>query len=154
MISPEILRRYPFFANLDDASLKAIAMISEEVPFKKDDLIYATGQANHSLYFLTDGAAESFLVITDPNNDKYRKEYYLDDLDLGEVFGISAMVEPAVHTTTARASKAGKLVRIDGDALLKLFEKDHVLGCTMMKEMIAELLYRLQQDRIQLAAAR
>jgi CRP/FNR family transcriptional regulator len=154
MISPEILRRNPFFANLADADLKAIAMISEEVPFAQGETIYATGQPNHALYFLTDGAAESFLVITDPNNDKYRKEYYLDDLDLGEVFGISAMVEPAVHTTTARASKAGKLVRIDGVALMKLFEKNYELGCTMMREMIAQLLYRLQQDRVQLAAMR
>jgi CRP-like cAMP-binding protein len=154
MISPEILRRYPFFANLDDASLKAIAMISEEAPFEKGETIYASGQPNHSLYFLTDGAAETVLEITDPNNEKYRKEYYLDDLDLGEVFGISAMVEPSIHSTTVRASKAGKLVRIDGGALMKLFEKNHDLGCVMFKEMIAQLLYRLQQDRIQLAAMR
>jgi CRP/FNR family transcriptional regulator, dissimilatory nitrate respiration regulator len=154
MISPEILRRNPFFANLADADLKAIAMISEEAPFAKGETIYATGQPNHSLYFLTDGAAESFLVITDPNNEKYHKEYYLDDLDLGEVFGISAMVDPAIHTTTARASKAGKLVRIDGPALTKLFDNDPKLGNTMLKEMIAQLLYRLQQDRIQLAAMR
>jgi CRP-like cAMP-binding protein len=154
MISPEILRRYPFFANLDDASLKAIAMISEEVPFEKGEQLYATGQPNQKLYFLTDGAAESFLVIDDPQNEKYHKEYYLDDLDLGEVFGISAMVEPATHTTTARTSKAGKLVRIDGPKLEKLFDENPKFGNILMKAMIAQLLYRLQQDRIQLAAMR
>jgi hypothetical protein len=30
MISPEILRRYPFFSSVKDDSLKKIAMISEE----------------------------------------------------------------------------------------------------------------------------
>jgi hypothetical protein len=31
MISLELLRRYPFFAGLDEAELKAIAMIADEV---------------------------------------------------------------------------------------------------------------------------
>ena len=30
MISPEILRRYPYFAGIDDASLRQLAMIAEE----------------------------------------------------------------------------------------------------------------------------
>jgi CRP-like cAMP-binding protein len=154
MISPEILRRYPFFSGLDDAGLKAVAMISEEVCFEKGETIYATGQPNTALFMLTEGNVETYLVIDDPNNPAYHKEYYLDDLDLGEVFGISAMVEPKVHTTTARASKAGKLIRIDGNALEDLFDCNCGIGYVLMKEMAATLLYRLQQDRIQLAAAR
>ena len=32
MISPEILRRYPYFAGIDDAVLRQLAMIAEEKP--------------------------------------------------------------------------------------------------------------------------
>ncbi len=40
MISPELLRRYPFFGFLGDAQLKAIAMIAEESTYEKDQPIF------------------------------------------------------------------------------------------------------------------
>ncbi|HEX9012723.1 MAG TPA: cyclic nucleotide-binding domain-containing protein [Anaerolineaceae bacterium] len=152
MISPEILRRYPFFREMDDAALKAIAMISEEVCFEKGDVVYESGQPNRSVFLLTDGGVETFLEVDDPNNPANHKEYYLDDLELGEVFGISAMVELKVHTTTARANRKSKLVRIDGAGLENLCELNPRLGYLLMKEMSNTLLNRLHQDRIQLAA--
>ncbi len=154
MISPEILRRYPFFAGLEDADLKAIAMISEEISFEKGETIYETGKPNNALLLLTEGNVETYLVIDDPNNRANRKEFFLDDVEIGEVFAISAMAEPKVHTTTARASKSAKLIRIDAAALEKLFDSNCRLGYVLLKEMAATLLYRLQQDRIQLAACR
>lgn len=154
MISPEILRRYPFFSGLDDAALKAIAMISEEVFFANGDTIYETGEPNSSIYILEEGCIESYLVVEDPNNSTYHKEYYLDDLDLGEVFGISALVEPKIHTTTARGSRDGRFVRISGAGIESLCELNPRLGYILMRAMADQLLYRLQQDRIQLAACR
>ena len=44
MISPEMLRRYPFFADMDDTSLKAIAMITEEIPLKAGEILFHSGQ--------------------------------------------------------------------------------------------------------------
>lgn len=152
MISPEILRRYPFFKNLSDSNLKAVAQISEEVSFKRGDLIYETGKPNEAVLLLETGCIESFLVIENPNNHPARKEYYLDDIDPGEVFGISAMVDGKIHTTTAWASRDGKLVRIDATRLEALCEADPQFGYGVMKEMADALLNRLQQDRVQLAA--
>ena len=154
MISPEILRRYPFFSELDDPALKAIAMIAEEVAFGKGDVIYETGQPNPYVYLLEEGCIESYLVVEDPNSAANRKEFYLDDIDLGEVFGISALVEPKVHTTSAVASRAGKLVRISAPGLESLGELNPRLGYVLMRAMAGSLLSRLHQDRIQLAAAR
>ncbi|HEY3344940.1 MAG TPA: cyclic nucleotide-binding domain-containing protein [Anaerolineaceae bacterium] len=154
MISPEILRRYPFFSSFDDAALKAVAMISEEVCFTKGETVYETGRPNSAVLLLEEGSIESYLVVEDPNNPHNRREFYLDDLDTGEVFGISAMVETKIHTTTARAGKPCKLVRIDAAALEKLCAANPQFGYTLMKEMAGVLLSRLHQDRIQLAAAR
>ncbi len=154
MISPEILRRYPLFSELDDAALKAIAMISDEVSFAKGDTIYETGKPNSYVYLLEEGCIESYLVVEDPNNKAYHKEYYLDDIDLGEVFGVSALIEPKMHTTTARGSRGGKFVRISGVGLESLSELNPRLGYILMRAMAGHLLYRLEQDRIQLAACR
>ena len=153
MISPEILRRYPFFGGLDDTALKEVAMISEEVKFAQGDTIYETGQPNSNILFLEEGCIESYLVIEDHDNPHKRQEYYLDDYDPGEAFGISAVLEPRIHTTTARARQRGKLIRIDADGLCKLFETNPRLGYIMMQEMSSILLHRLHQNRIQLVAA-
>ncbi len=152
MISPEVLRRYPFFSRFSDTALKSVAMISEEVAFKQGEVIYEAGQPNAAVLLLETGCIESFLIVHDPNRPGVHKEYYLDDLDPGEVFGISAMVEEKVHTTTAQASRDGKLVRIDAAKLEALCETDPKFGVMLMKEMADTLLKRLQQDRIQLAA--
>jgi CRP/FNR family transcriptional regulator, cyclic AMP receptor protein len=154
MISPEILRRYPFFSGLDDAALKAVAMISDEVCFNKGETIYSSGQPNAAILLMEEGAIETYLVVDDPNNRANTKEFFLDDIDTGEVFGISALVEPKLHTTTARATKTGKLVRIDGASLEKLCQANPQFGYILMREMANTLLARLHQDRIQLAACR
>ncbi len=39
MISPELLRRYPFFGSLTDDQLKAIAMIAKEKTYTKDTIL-------------------------------------------------------------------------------------------------------------------
>jgi CRP-like cAMP-binding protein len=152
MISPEVLRRYPFFSRFSDTALKSVAMISEEVAFKQGEVIYESGQPNAAVLLLETGCIESFLIVHDPNRPGVHKEYYLDDLDPGEVFGISAMMEEKVHTTTAQASRDGKLVRIDAAGLEVLCEADPSFGYMIIKEMSDTLLKRLQQDRIQLAA--
>ncbi len=153
MISPEVLRRYPFFSNLDDSALKEIAMISEEVKFSPGETIYKTGQPNPAILFLEEGCIESYLVIENLEQQAHYKEYYLDDFDPGEAFGISAIIEPKIHTTTARARRRGKLIRIDADRLSKLFEADPRLRYVLLREMTSTLLNRLHQNRIQLAAA-
>ncbi len=152
MISPELLRRYPFFSKFSATALKSVAMISEEVVFKQGEVIYESGQPNAAVLLLETGCIESFLIVKDPNRPEVHKEYYLDDLDPGEVFGISAMMEEKVHTTTAQASREGKLVRIDAAKLDALCQEDPAFGYMLMKEMAETLLKRLQQDRIQLAA--
>jgi hypothetical protein len=43
MISPELLRRYPFFGLLTEAQLKAIAMIAQETNFTDGTQIFKEG---------------------------------------------------------------------------------------------------------------
>ena len=45
MISPEILRRYPFFGFMTDAELKAVAMIAEEVSYKEGETLLGKREA-------------------------------------------------------------------------------------------------------------
>ena len=154
MISPELLRRYPFFADMDDAALKAIAMITEEVPIKAGETLYQSGEFDRALCFLEDGVVETFLVIKDNNDPTFIKEYYLNDMNPGEVFSLNALMEPKLHSITARASRSGKILRIAGAQLSQLCAADSRLGYQVMKQLAKTALERLQDTRVQLAAAR
>ena len=44
MVSPELLRRYPFFGFLDATQLKAMAMIAEEVEPQTGEDLFETDQ--------------------------------------------------------------------------------------------------------------
>ena len=154
MISPEMLRRHPFFADLDDASIKAIAMITEEIPLKAGEILFRSGQPSQALYLLVEGDIETSLVITDNNDPTFLKEFYLDDYNPGEMFGLSALIEPNIHSISTRVSRAGKMLRIDGAKLNQLCSSDTRLGYQVMKQLARTALERLYHTRVQLAAAR
>ena len=58
MISPEQLRRYPFFGGLMAEELASIAMIAEEVSFPDGAIIFRDGDLATKLYVLASGAVD------------------------------------------------------------------------------------------------
>jgi CRP/FNR family cyclic AMP-dependent transcriptional regulator len=154
MISPEMLRRYPFFADIDDTHIKAIAMITDVIPLKAGEILFHSGQPSEALFLLVDGVIETSLVITDTNDPTFKKEFYLDDYNPGEVFGLSALSEPNTHSITTRVSRPGKMLRIDGARLNQLCLSDCHMGYQVMKQLYKTALERLHHVRVQLAASR
>ena len=58
MISPEFLRRYPFFGGLTEAQLSGIALIADEVGFTKGTVIGEGGRPSTKFYLLTEGSVD------------------------------------------------------------------------------------------------
>ena len=52
MVSPEVLRRYPFFGTFSDGQIKAMAMIAEEETIGKGTVICEEGQPAKAFYLL------------------------------------------------------------------------------------------------------
>jgi len=154
MVSPEMLRRYPFFADMEDAWIKAIAMISEEVSIKPGDMLYETGTPSQKLFLLMEGCVEIYLVIKDSSDPTFHKEFYVDDINPGEVFGLSSLGETHNHSSSTRVSRAGKVLRTDASRLSELCDADPLLGYKLMKQFAKTALERLELTRVLLAAAR
>ncbi|MBL8152599.1 MAG: Crp/Fnr family transcriptional regulator [Anaerolineae bacterium] len=154
MISPELLRRYPFFGFLDDTQLKAVAMIAEEIAVETGELILEAGQPAEALYFLLDGSTELCTIVTDQVRPESRKEFYISDVNPGEILGISALVEPYRYTGTARARGPCRIIKIEAFPLRELCAKDLKLAYGLMRETAKAAMERLHDTRVQLAAAR
>jgi CRP-like cAMP-binding protein len=158
MISPELLRRYPFFGHLDDSQLKSIAMISELESFDQGQIIIHEGKPAGALYLLVDGSIDIFYAIDkqyqpDLNKPDLHREFPVGEVNPGEPFGISALSEPPVYTATSRAVTSCRVIKIEAGPLQSLFEADCHLAYVLMRQMFKAAIERLHATRIQLAAA-
>lgn len=153
MISPELLRRYPFFGLLNEDQLYAIAMISDEVDIEAGAILFEECKPAEALYLLVEGGVDLYYKSEEEYHPKTRKEFLVGEINPGEIFSLSAMIEPYVLSASARASKASKLVKIDAVELRKLCQEDPQMGYAVMQQIAKALMERLAYTRVQLAAA-
>jgi CRP-like cAMP-binding protein len=153
MVSPEILRRYPFFGSLSDAQIKAIAMIADEEIIARGSVICEEGQPAKALYLLIDGGVSLFYKSEEEFNPSSRKDFLVGEINPGEVFAISVFVEPYKYTSTVKAEQDCRVIKFDAAELNKVIEKDPRLYCVLMRETAKAAMERLAYARVQLAAA-
>ncbi|MBM4424545.1 MAG: cyclic nucleotide-binding domain-containing protein [Chloroflexi bacterium] len=154
MVSPELLRRYPFFGFLDDTELKAVAMIAEEISCGEGDTVFAADTPADALYLLEEGCIDLFYVVVDRNGSNHAKEFFISELNIGDMFGMSALIEPYQYTAAARATCPSRVIRIAGAGLRALCEVDTRLAYGLMRQTAKTAIERLHDTRVQLAAAR
>jgi CRP-like cAMP-binding protein len=149
MVSTDLLRRYQFFALLDETQRKGIAAITEEVAIEQGTTIFEEGQDARALYVLMHGSVDLYLTGgKDPN-----KPLWVGQINPGEPFGISALIEPHVLTASARATVPSRALRIDGAILRAMCEIDPRLGHILARQVAKAAMERLHYAHVQLAAA-
>jgi CRP-like cAMP-binding protein len=153
MITTETLRRFPFFSFMNDAQLKAVAMIAEEKDYKNGDSIINADAPATSLFFLMEGSVAYYYIVTSEHDPYYKHEYYISNFNPGEIFGISALIEPYIYTAAVRVEQPCKIIKIEASALRALCEVDTKLSSGLMYAISKAALERLQQTRVQLIAA-
>jgi CRP-like cAMP-binding protein len=149
MVSPELLRRYPFFAGLTDEELMAIAKIAGEESYPAGAVIFREGEMAARLYVLTSGSVE--LIYEIPTTTGVTTSF-VGSIAAGEPFGLSAFNEPYLLTATARADTPARVIEIKAADLRVLAENNCHLGYNVMKQIARALAERLTFARVQLAA--
>ena len=147
MISPEQLRRYPYFATVSDAAIKEVAMISEEMTASAGQVLFSEGDKADSLYILVEGEVDLQCLLGGGD------QRTVDTLVAGDLIVWSALVEPYRCTTTGQTRTACKLIQINGQKMRTLCEADHDLGYRMLVCLTTLLAGRLEDARVQLATA-
>jgi CRP-like cAMP-binding protein len=146
MISPEILRRYAYFAGIGEGTLKSIAMIAEERSVAAGTQLFAEGDKAAALSVIVRGEIDIQYLL---GNGELRT---VDTLMAGELLCWSALVEPFKCTATAKAVKTTELVWIAADKLRELCDKDPLLGYRLALKVAKLLAHRLEGTRLQLAS--
>lgn len=145
MISPEQLRRYPYFANTSEEALKQVAMISDEAMAETGQTIFHEDDPADTLYILVEGEVDLKYTLGDG------QQRVVDTIVAGELLIWSALVEPYRCITTGTARTPCKLISINGQKLRTLCEQNHDLGYRMLISVTQCLATRLEGARVQLA---
>ena len=145
MISPETLRRYPYFAAVSDESLKALAMIAEERVIPAGTEIFRQGDPAGCLHIITWGEVNIQYLL---GNGEVRT---VDTLVEGDLLCWSALVEPYKTTAIGTASKETHTVCLGAHELRALCEQDPLLGYRLTTQVAKLLANRLESARVQLA---
>ena len=157
MISPELIRRYPFFAGLDHEHLVTLAKVAEELNVDTGHYFFHEGEELDRLYLVIEGAVA--IVIEVPAQDVEHKlsEQFTGDLKTndivlsaigpGEVFAWSALVPPHAATTSGKATTPCRVIAFDGQELLRIFESDCQFGYLMIQKMAQVVRDRLRDMR-------
>ena len=154
MVSVKNLRRYSFFDFMGDNELETVAKIAVDAKYKKGDVIIEAGQPADAFYFLAEGNLAYYYVVTIGNDPYYKKEYHISDINAGEIFGISALIEPYRYTASLRVDAPSRVIKILAEDLRTLCEADPKLAYGLMQAVAKAAIERLEVTRIQLIAAR
>lgn len=153
MVSPETLRRFPFFSLFTHDQLITLAMLGEEMQFADQETILSEGELAHELCFLLEGCIDLYYIVQEAFSTKDRREVPVCQVTPGEPFGISSLIEPYILTSTARSCHTSKVIRFDAKELKNAFDKDPQLELKLVRKAAKAAIERLHSTRIQLAAA-
>jgi CRP/FNR family cyclic AMP-dependent transcriptional regulator len=151
VVSTELLRRYSFFALLNDEQLQAIAMIAHDKSYPQGALLVKENTNAVCLALLLEGDVD---LIYSGGGEGAITNALVGTIAPGEPYGVSSLIEPYRYTATARATMPVRVIEIDGVALRDLVEKDYKIGYIMMRNVAIAVLERLRYTQMELAVAR
>jgi CRP/FNR family cyclic AMP-dependent transcriptional regulator len=124
--SPEILKRVPLFALLDEDELAVLAAQVELKTFAPRQRIYKIGDAGGRAYVMVSGRVRVTTV------DQDQQEVVIDEPAYGEFFGFASMLEQTPHQTNAIAVEETVCIEVDRDDIAILLQRKPHAGMDML----------------------
>jgi CRP-like cAMP-binding protein len=159
MVSPEVLRRWPFFAGLSHDHVVAVANVSDVVDVDEGEFFFHEGDQLNKFYLALNGRVNVLLETLERDVEHKVSEQYLRELKTkdvvvttlgpGDVFGWSGLVSPHTATAGAQAATACEIVVVDTNALIDVFDEDPSFGYEMMQKAAQVIRDRLHDTRIE-----
>jgi CRP/FNR family transcriptional regulator, cyclic AMP receptor protein len=124
--SPEILRRVPLFALLDDDETAVLAAQVEIKTFDSRQRIWKINDPGGRAYVLVSGAVRVTTV------DEDQQEVIVDQPSEGEFFGFASMLDQTPHQTDAVSLVESVCLEVDRDDIAILLQRKPHAGMDML----------------------
>ncbi len=144
--NPEVLRKVPLFALLDNDETALLASQVELKTFAARQRIYKTGDPGTQAYVVTSGRVRVSTVDDD------HQEVIVNEPTDGEFFGFASMLEEVPHQTTAVALEDTECLEISRDDIAVLLQRKPHAGMDLLTTMgrqlhAAQELARMRANR-------
>ena len=137
MISPEILRRYPYFAAANDEGLRDLAMLCEEESIPSGTVMYQEGDPADKLFILVEGEVDIQYTL---GTGELRT---VDTIVPGELMMWSALVDPYKSTAVVTTRQDSKVIAMDATKLRGFCSSDREVANDVLLHVTKLLATRL-----------
>jgi CRP/FNR family transcriptional regulator, cyclic AMP receptor protein len=138
----ELLRRIPFFAEIEPAKLKLLAFMSERVGFDAGKDLCRQGDPADAAYLIIDGEAE--IILEGPAGP-----IIVATLGANEIVGEIGILCDVPRNATVRAKNRLVVLRIAKDPFMRMVREFPNMSVSIMRE----LAHRLELTNNQLRTA-
>jgi CRP-like cAMP-binding protein len=139
----ELLRRVPFFAEIEPSKLKLLAFMSERVGFDAGKDLMRQGDPADAAYLIIDGEAE--VVLETPAGP-----IVVATVGANEIVGDMGILSNAPRAATVRAKDRLIALRIGKEPFMRMVREFPNMAIALMQE----LAHRVESMNNQLRAAR
>lgn len=140
----DFLKRLDMFNELSDEELSKVAKLCAKKSYKKGDTILNIRDSADDFYLIRDGIVQ---IITNPDVLETKPELadaVVVTLGAGQSFGEMGLVDQGARSATARAASDTNLYAINCEKFLQLCNEDTHLGFLVMRNIAADLSFKLR----------
>ena len=159
MISPELLRRYPFSAGLDHEQIVSLATLGAELTFQEGHYFFREGEGVTHFYLAVDGAVGIVIEVPDASvqqpvsgqltGDMQTRDITITTVGSGMVFGWPGIIPPNKANATAKALTDCRVYAFECEGLHKAFEEDCVMAYNITLKAAQIIRDRLRDMQIE-----
>ncbi|MBS1253753.1 MAG: hypothetical protein MAG451_02806 [Anaerolineales bacterium] len=159
MVSPELIRRYPFFSGLSIDQINTLAKVGSEKAVEEGHYFFHEDEELNDFYLVVEGAVAIVFEVPERDvehkvSEQFNRELKTRDVVIstvgpGAVLGWSGLVPPHKATAGGRALTPCRVIAFDCRELQKTFEEDCRFGYLMMQKAAQIIGRRLRDTRIQ-----
>ncbi|MDJ0657848.1 MAG: Crp/Fnr family transcriptional regulator [Xanthomonadales bacterium] len=138
MDAASILARSTLFGQLDPSELEQVAQLARTRSLAKDSMVFMQGDPGDALYGIARGKV--LISLSTPEG----KEFSLNLLEAGEVFGEIALLDGHPRTANARTLEETQLVVIHRAHFANLVEQHPAVALHLLQLLCARLRWNAQ----------
>ena len=139
------IKEVDLFHGLPSHVIDEIAALATEGVFPAGSVLFERGESAEFFYVMEEGAVE--LTFGEEGHTCFSIDR------TGDLFGWSALIEPSEYTSSATCVRESKLVNIDGNRLMHIFERHPVEGLRGMRRLGGIIASRLVRNYQQVRAS-
>jgi CRP/FNR family cyclic AMP-dependent transcriptional regulator len=135
-----LLKKADILNGLSESQLEKIAELCREQTCNTDDIIFQENDKSSELYLIQDGLVEITLSVPEPGAERS-----IITLGQGQILGEMALLDEGPRSASARCIADGTRLWVANRAdFISLCEKDTSIGFTVMRNIAADLSFKLR----------